>query len=138
MLHAGIVPHGGMLACYLQSLMRAGRWKVAAEVRERYRRGEELSRAEKHVDKFDFVAREDAVVDGVMANGLIDNGQHSLALKYVLEVLESRAKVSIPFHPIISHPIPSCPISSHHIPFHPIMSCSMFYRTPSVYNAWKA
>lgn len=94
MLHDGIVPHGGMLASYLQSLMRAGRWKAAAEVREIYRGGEGLSRAEKHVDKFDYVAREDAVVDGVMANGLIDNGQDRLALEYVLEVLESRAKVS--------------------------------------------
>lgn len=110
MLQDGIVPHGGMLACYLQSLMRAGGWKAAAEVRERYRRGEELSRAEKHVDKFDYMAREDAVVDGVMANGLIENGQHRLALEYVLEVLDFRAKVII-----LSH--------------------LMFCRIPSVYNA---
>lgn len=46
------------------------------------------------MDKLDFVAREIAVVDGVMANGLVDNGQFKLALAYVLDVLKDREEVS--------------------------------------------
>lgn len=46
------------------------------------------------MDKLDFVARESAVVDGVMANGLVDNGQPKLALAYVLRVLKEREEVS--------------------------------------------
>ncbi len=48
---------------------------------------------ERHVDKLDFTAREDAVVDGVMANGLVDNSQPKLALEYVLGVLKAREEV---------------------------------------------
>ena len=59
----------------------------------RYRDGSErLSHADRHVDKLDFMAREDAVVDGVMANGLVDNRQHTKALAYVLEVVKARAR----------------------------------------------
>eukprot|EP00752_Nemacystus_decipiens_P018709 g16773.t1 len=91
MMEGDIVPHGGMLASYLLALMRSGEWKLALEVRERYRDGsEKLSHADRHVDKLDFMAREDAVVDGVMANGLVDNGQAHLALAYVLEVVKAR------------------------------------------------
>lgn len=64
---------------------------------KRYRSGSEefqLSHAERHVDKLDFLAREDAVVDGVMANGLVDNRQPKLALEYVLGVLKDREEVS--------------------------------------------
>lgn len=62
----------------------------------RYRSGSEeckLSHVERHVDKLDFIAREDAVVDGVMANGLVDNSQPKLALEYVLGVLKAREEV---------------------------------------------
>lgn len=47
------------------------------------------------MDKLDFVTREDAVVDGVMANGLVDNGQPDLALAYVLQVVEARAQEQV-------------------------------------------
>ncbi|CAM9355466.1 unnamed protein product [Ectocarpus fasciculatus] len=89
----GICPHGGMLAKYLLALMRSGDWKTALDVRERYLGDNEefqLSHAERHVHKLDFVAREEAVVDGVVANGLVDNKQPDLALAYVLEVLKAR------------------------------------------------
>lgn len=46
------------------------------------------------MDKLDFVTREIAVVDGVMANGLVDNGQFKLGLAYVLDVLKEREQVS--------------------------------------------
>ncbi|CAM9488583.1 unnamed protein product [Ectocarpus sp. 4 AP-2014] len=93
----GIRPHGGMLASYLLALMRSGDWKTALDVRERYRGDKEefqLSHAERHVHKLDFVAREEAVVDGVVANGLVDNKQPDLALAYVLEVLKAREEES--------------------------------------------
>lgn len=41
------------------------------------------------------MAREDAVVDGVMANGLVDNSQPKLALAYVLEVLKARREEEV-------------------------------------------
>lgn len=53
-----------------------------------------LSHAERHVGKLDCFAREEAVVDGVVANGLVDNRQAHLALSYVLEVLKARQEVS--------------------------------------------
>ncbi|CAN0480727.1 unnamed protein product, partial [Ectocarpus sp. 12 AP-2014] len=93
----GIRPHGGMLASYLLALMRSGAWKTALDVRERYRGDKEefqLSHAERHVHKLDFVTREEAVVDGVVANGLVDNKQPDLALTYVLEVLKAREEES--------------------------------------------
>ncbi|CAM9719659.1 unnamed protein product [Pylaiella littoralis] len=98
MTDEGVVPHGGMLASYLLALMRSSDWKLALEVRERYRGGNEefkLSHAERHVGKLDFVTRESAVVDGVMANGLVDNGQSKLALPYVLRVLKDREEEGI-------------------------------------------
>lgn len=88
----GVTPHAGMLASYVLTLMRAGRWELALETRQTYNDGN-LSRAEKHVNKLEHVSRDDAVVDGVMANGLVDNGQSPRALKYVLGVLEARSKV---------------------------------------------
>lgn len=58
---------------------------------QRYRNGDEkLSHVEWHLDKLDFMVREDAVVDGVMVHGLVDNRQPKLALKYVLQVLKAR------------------------------------------------
>lgn len=60
------------------------------------------------MDKLDFVAREGAVVDGVMANGLVDNGQHKLALAYVLQVLKAREEVSLQSS---SHLISVCKLS---------------------------
>ena len=129
MLGDGIVPHGGMLASYLQALMKAGDWKAALEMRERYRGGDGLSRAEKHVDKLDLMSREDAVVDGVLASGLVDNGQPRLALEYVLEVLRARSLVSslrtrFPDHPMVKRrtrqyrSIPSHLVPFHFIPYH--------------------
>lgn len=41
------------------------------------------------------MAREDAVVDGVMANGLVDNSQPKLALAYVLEVVKAREEEQV-------------------------------------------
>lgn len=63
---------------------------------KRYRDGsEELSHTDRQVDKLDFVSREDAVVDGVMANGLVDNRQPGLALAYVLEVVKAREEEQV-------------------------------------------
>lgn len=41
------------------------------------------------------MAREEAVVDSVMANGLVDNGQSELALSYVLQVVKARKEEQV-------------------------------------------
>lgn len=93
MLSEGVTPHGGMLASYLLALMRSGNWKLALETRELFG-PEQLSHAERHVGELQFVSRESAVVDSVVANGLVDNGQSPRALTYALGVLEARSEVS--------------------------------------------
>ena len=93
MLSEGVTPHGGMLASYLLALMRSGDWKLALETRKLFG-AEQLSRVERHVGDLQFVSREDAVVDSVVANGLVDNGKSPRALAYVLDVLKTTSKAS--------------------------------------------
>ena len=82
-----------MLASYLLALMRSRNWKLALDTRELFG-AEQLSHTERHVGELQYVSRECAVVDSVIANGLVDNGQSPRALTYALAVLKARSEVS--------------------------------------------
>lgn len=87
MLSEGIVPLGGMLIPYVLALMRAGEWERALEARESFGK-KQCTEANPHAPKLVLESRQNAVVDGIIAKGLMDNGQSTQALKFVLDMLE--------------------------------------------------
>lgn len=98
MLEEGIAAGGEVLAPYVKALMLGGEWTQAIEVRKKYRNVEDESKIREDLGLLETsvrgkVGRTRAVLDGIVCEGLVNNGKAEEAIEEVFYALQAIPKV---------------------------------------------